>query len=810
MLPREPLRRLRARRAAHVRRHEFRTGEFAIRHDGRQSFRIPRSAFRIPPAGIQLLAGCLALLGLAAPSAAQPPPQAHAAHDVIEGPAPVPPDVMVRDGQGRVTVRAVRIEEPLRIDGVLDERVYERSLPIGDFIQQEPQEGEPATEQTHVWIFYDRDHLYVAARCYDSQPHRIVANDMRRDGRNVGANDNLSVVLDTFLDRRNGYEFLVNAVGGMVDVQITDERNTNRDWNTVWVSRSRIDEHGWTVEMAIPFRSLRYRAGGPQVWGINIRRTVRWKNEFSYLSPVPRVLGVRGILQLSSAATLVGLDAPATSLNIEVKPYALSSARADRAIDPALRTDFDGDAGFDVKYGLTRGLTADFTFRTDFAQVEDDDQQVNLTRFSEFYPEKREFFLEGQGIFTFGGVDSAPTGGRTPTTPANTPLLFFSRRIGLSGAQAVPIDVGGRLTGKAGRYSVGLLQIQTGESAAAGVPSMNFGVVRLKRDILRRSYIGLIGTRRAASGTADGADLAFGLDAGLSFFENLNIIGYYARTRTPGVTGREESHRARFDYNGDLFGLQVERLAVGEHFRPEVGFLRRSDFIQHAAQVRLSRRPAWWPSVRKVNVEAALDYITDSRQRLENRLARVALRTELQSGDSWTVESERHFEFLPRLFPIAPGIDVPVGAYHFSNVRGNYSLGSQRRITGDLSAAHGGFYAGHRTDLGYRGRVELTPRLSLEPGVSVNRVDLPEGRFTAKLLSTRTTLAFSPSIVVAALVQYNSRARLMSTNVRFRWEYRPGSDLFVVYTDGRDPLLRGPHGLMNRSAAIKFTRLFRL
>ena len=215
---------------------------------------------------------------------------------------------MARDVDGRVTVRAVHIDQPLRIDGVLDDDVYKSVQPLQDFIQQEPHHGEPATEATLVWVLFDRDHLYVSARCRDSQPDRIVANDMRRDGRNMTQNDNLAVVLDTFYDRRNGYEFLVNAIGGMMDSQVTDERDVNRDWNAVWVSKSRRDSEGWTVEMAIPFRSLRYRTGGPQVWSINIRRTVKWKNEFSYLSQVPRTQGPRGILKFSSAATLVGLE----------------------------------------------------------------------------------------------------------------------------------------------------------------------------------------------------------------------------------------------------------------------------------------------------------------------------------------------------------------------------------------------------------------------------------------------------------------------------------------------------------------------
>lgn len=746
----------------------------------------------------RVLLCCMAALIIATPAAAsQNPPNE---------PSLPPPPVKVRDAEGRVTVRAVRVDEPPRIDGSLDEKLYQTLTPITDFIQQDPDEGQLATEPTLVWILFDARNIYISARCRDSQPHRIMANDMRRDGSNVSQNDNISVIIDTFHDRRNGYEFLMNSIGGAWDTQVTDERDTNRNWNTVWIPRSRRDAEGWTLEMAIPFRSLRYRGSGPQVWGINIRRNVRWKNELSYLSPVPRQYGARGILRLSQAATLVGLEAPPAALNLDVKPYAVGNMKADRSVDPLFENRFDRNAGFDLKYGITQSLAADFTYRTDFAQVEDDDQQVNLTRFNLLFPEKRDFFLEGQGIFAFGGASTTPPTGGAASAPVNTPVLFFSRRIGLSGNRAVPIEVGGRLTGKAGRYSVGLLDIQTDDSPVAAEPPTNFGVVRLKRDILRRSYIGFIGSHR--SDTPGGVDnTVLGVDANLAFFQSLNIVGYYAGTRTPGLDGDDRSHRVRFDYDADRLGVQIESLGVGKNFQPEVGFLRRWGFIEHLAQLRISRRPRSLAAVRRVSYEGALDYITDGDRRLENRQARIGLRTDMQSGDSWSIGYNRDFEFVALPFEIA-GTAVADGVYHTSTVRGNYMLGTQRRISGDISFAHGSFYGGNRTDLAYRGRAELTARLSVEPGVSVNWVDLPTGQFTATLLTARTTFSFSPRMLTAALVQYNSTSHLLTTNVRFRWEYRPLSELFVVYSDGRDTE-RGFPGLMNRGLTLKLTRLFR-
>jgi hypothetical protein len=717
---------------------------------------------------------------------------------------------MTRDADGRVTVRATRVVVPPRVDGILDDELYRTITPITDFIQQDPDEGQVATEPTFVWILFDGGTIYVSARCRDSQPWRIVANDMRRDGRNVSQNDNLSVILDTFHDRRNGYEFLVNSIGGMWDSQITDERDANRDWNTIWVSRSRRDDEGWTVEMAIPFRSLRYRGSGSQEWGINVRRNVRWKNELSYLSPVPRQYGARGILRLSQAATLVGLEAPPKALNLDIKPYAVGSVIADRAVDPTFTNELDGNAGFDLKYVVTQSLTADVTYRTDFAQVEDDDLQVNLTRFNLFFPEKREFFLEGQGIFAFGGAQTTSTTGTG--VPSNTPVLFFSRRIGLSGSEVVPMDVGGRLTGRAGPYTIGVLDVKTDDSPEAEALATNFAVVRLKRDILHRSYIGVLGTHRSPTVEGTGDNSSFGVDTNLSFYQNLNIIGYYAETRTPGQTANDRSYRARFDYDADLLGVQVERLGVGSGFNPEVGFLRRTDFIQNLAQLRVSRRPKTRSAIRKVSLETALDYITDNEERLENRQARFGVRTEMQSGDSWNVQYSRDFEWVDEPFEIV-GTEVPGGAYHFSTIRGGYTLGTQRKISGEISAARGGFYDGDRTDLSYRGRAEISARLSVEPTVSLNWVNLPTGSFTATLISGRGTLSFTPRMLVAALIQYNSAGNLITTNIRYRWEFQPGSEVFVVYSDGRDT--RHTFGgefpsLINRGFTVKVTRLFRM
>jgi len=690
----------------------------------------------------------------------------------------------------------------LKIDGQLDEEVYRTVPAAGDFIMQEPREGDKATEQTDTWIFFDNDNLYVAARCWDDHPERWVVTELRHDNGNIIENENLSVALDTFHDRRNGFFFQTNPLGALREQAFTDEVNINSNWNTVWQVKSGRFAGGWTVEMVIPFKSLRYRGSGPQVWGINFRRIVKWKNETSFLTRVPRAYGHNGIFRASTAGTLVELETPAQSKNLELKPYVVSSLTTDHAAAAPFDNRFSPNAGFDFKYGLTRSLIADATVNTDFAQVEEDLQQINLTRFTLQFPEKRDFFLEGQGMFNFGG---------TRGNGNDVPVLFFSRRIGLSQGQSVPVVAGGRLTGTVGKFGIGALNIQTDDKLSAGAVATNFSVVRLKRDILRRSNIGLIATRRTPAASQSSSNAVFGADANLAFFRSLSINGYYARTETPGAGGDQSSYRGRLDYAGDRYGLQLEHLLVGDKFSPEIGFLRRSDFRRSSIGARFSPRPKSNRLIRRLNWEAGYDYITDSRStRVENKQLSGTFEVDFENSDQWTLEYTDDFEYLPRSFEIAPAIVVPIGGYDYDTVRMTYELGQQRRVSGQLSVATGTFYDGHKKEANFTsGRVALSAHLSVEPGVTMNWIDLPQGSFTNRLITARGIFTPSPRMLISNLVQYNASDRTVSSSVRLRWEYVPGSELFVVYSDGRNMTDAPVPGLVNRSVAIKLTRLLR-
>jgi hypothetical protein len=740
----------------------------------------------------------------------------------IDGPAiPVPPEVITRSPTGQATVRAIKLTSPLKVDGQLDEDVYTREKPFGGLIQVAPRYGEPQTERSDVWITYDDQNIYVTCRCWDSAPRdQWIANELRRDTNGLRQNDHIGVMFDTFYDRRNGFFFYTNPLGARADYSVVDEGSSNTDWNPVWTSKTGRFEGGWTVEMAIPLKSIRYRAGKDQVWGVQLRRSVRRKNEWAYLTPVPQSLaGPQAFNRISAGGTLVGLDLPEAGKNLELKPYGVARLTTDRLKTPAVSNDLGGDVGGDIKYGITPNLTADFTVNTDFAQVEIDEQQVNLTRFSLFFPEKRDFFLEGRGIFDFarGGTGAIPVTGAT-----DLPYLFYSRRIGLNAGRVIPIDGGGRLTGKLGRYAVGIMNIQTGDEPVSKTDATNFTVVRVKRDVLRRSAIALIATNRSASALGTGSNQAYGVDGAFSFFQNVTAGAYWARSATTGFSGDDQSYQGRFEYSADRYGARADFLAVGKNFNPEVGFTRRLDFKRSFGELRFSPRPKNIKSVRKFTWSGNGEYIVNGAGSLDSRIAAGHFITELENSDQFSIDVTNDFERLILPFiPVGSTDTIPPGGYTFSDVAVAYQFGAQRRVSGTITVRAGDYYNGRirSVTLGPGGfspaRISVLTQLSLEPTFSLTRIELPTGAFTTRLARTRVDYGFSPLMFASALVQYSSADRAVSTNVRFRWEYLPGSELFLVYTDEHDTTedrFATPttvRGLKNRAFVIKVNRLLR-
>ncbi len=750
--------------------------------------------------------------GLAAAQTPAATSSAPALPTILGPAAPVAPEVISRDAQGGVTIRATRLITPLRIDGKLDDAVYERTRAVSGLVQNIPQAGQPASENTDIWVFFDDAAFYVAARCWDAAgPTALIANEMRRDNGQITNNDSFGVIIDTFYDRRNAFMFITNPLAAQRDLQVTNEGNSNQDWNPVWMVRSQTFEGGWTTEIRIPFKSIRYRPGKEQIWGINFRRGIRRKNEYSNLTPLPAADGSGAWIRMSRAGTLVGLEAASEGRNLDIKPYAIGGVRTDNTVRPVVDGAIDRQAGVDVKFGLTKSMTLDVSVNTDFAQVEVDEQQVNLTRFNLFFPEKREFFLEGRGIFEFGRPNftrgSVPTGGIVPE-------LFFTRQIGLNRGRVIPIIAGGRVTGRIGNTTIGALNMETDAEAASGTPKTNFTVLRVRQDILRRSSVGAMFTGRSESLRAPGrANATVGIDGAFSFVNYLNLNGFYMQSSTPGLAGSDVSYQGRAEWNADRYGFELNHLFVGDAFNPEVGFVQRPDIRRTLASARFSPRVRRVKPVRQVSLEGNIEFIENTAGQLITRVEEANFSTEFHRSDRVFANASRTHDRLLAPFRLAGGPAIAPGEYDFYNVNGGYGFGSHRKVSGTVSVGRGRYYNGDQTTFTVSGgRVQLSPQFSLEPTLTLNWFSFPSVDYRTRVVRTRLNYTFTPRMFVSGLVQYNSAANSISSNVRWRWEYIPGSEIFVVYTDDNTadlPARATAPRLLNRGFVVKVNRLLR-
>jgi len=721
-----------------------------------------------------------------------------------------------RNNKEQMVLRAHRISQPLNIDGVIDEPFYKQIDPISDFTQTLPEENGRPSELTELWIGFDDQNVYVSAKIWDSSgPDGWIANEMRRDEGELRNNDHFGIWFDTFYDRRNGVGVYVNPLGGIADYQITNETNVNKNWNPIHDTRTALFDGGWSLEMAIPFRSLRYRPGKDQTWGVQTRRSIMRNNEWIFLSPVPRSVargGAAGSNRVSLYATLEGIEAPPSGNHLEVKPYAISGIRTDLTADPTISNDSYADAGLDIKYGITENLTADFTYNTDFAQVEIDEQQVNLTRFSLRLPEKREFFVENSGLFNFGPRSMSSGGRGQGRGQGAVPTLFYSRNIGLKNGTPIPILGGGRVTGKIASFDIGLVTIQTDDLEPVDAMSTNFSVLRLRRDIFSRSNIGMLFENRSRSRSSSGSNQGWGIDGSFGFSDNLSLTTYYAKTATEGLNGMDGSYNGKIDYAGDKWGGSLDHLVVGSDFNPEMGFVRRKDFRQTAAMGRFSPRPTSISWIRQTSLQFDLGHLENERTGiLENQNRAGEFKVELENSDQFKITYTDTYENLLEDAYIS-GASISKGEYTFPDVKMDYTFGPQRPYSGNLSVRRGEYYGGNVTSLGMsRARMEITPQLSLQPSISFNWLSLPQGQFDQHVAITRLNYTLTPRAYVSTLVQYNSRSNTLSGNFRLRWEWAPGSEVFIVYTEDRDTDIFDRWSQMeNRGLIIKVNRLFQV
>ncbi len=719
----------------------------------------------------------------------------------------------------RVGFAAPAPEAPI-IDGMVDDEVWKAAEPFTGFVQSEPLEGEPATEETEVRVLYDGTNIYFGVICHDRSPDQIVVTDSRRDA-DLTNSDSFQIILDTYHDRQNGFVFGTNPAGIQYDGQVANEGESgqsgvtrqqtgsgggfNLNWDASWEVKTHTNEIGWMAEFAIPLRSLRYGSRESQTWGINFYRNVRRKREETYWSPVSRVFN---LYRLSSAGEIRNLELE-TPRNFKVTPYVLGESSRDYEIQN--ESDLDGDFGVDAKFGITPSLNLDLTYNTDFAQVEVDEQQVNLTRFNLFYPEKRPFFLENAGTFSVGKAS-----GRDQSVE-----LFFSRKIGIGDdGGLVPIRAGARLSGKVGNYNVGVLNMQTesvqglvgvgGEEVLGLTPANNFTVARVSREFPNRSNLGGLFINRTATGEFAGDNnwnRTFAVDGKLGIGEGWTFNGFAARTQTPGYEGKDHAYNARGEYKNTLFQMAVDYAEVGGDFNPEVGFLLRDGY----RSVEIS--PLMW--VRTPNVSWLRElrpHVTyrgfwnfDGFQ--ETGYLHLDVHVDFENGAHFSPATNVTLEGLLEPFEISDGIVIPAGTYENTILSWKWNTDQSAPLWYSGELDYGGFFDGERHGIATEIGIRKGAKINFSAKWSYNDIILQSGSFITNLGQLRFNYSFTPSMYFQSLVQYNDAADLWSANLRFTWLHTANTGLYVVFntTEGLGDLLLGPQ---TRSFIVKYTHQF--
>ena len=720
--------------------------------------------------------------------------------------------------QGFPLARAYRVEGAPDIDGeVLGEAIWQDALPATGFIQNSPDEGQSVSERTEVRIIYNQDTLYFGILCYVRDPSTIIVSDSRRDSL-LDETDSFQIVLDTYLDGQTGFVFGTNPAGLEYDGQVTNEGQgsgrgggglvqrsgsqqqrgsgggLNLNWDGVWEVSTRVSEIGWTAEIAIPFRTLRYPLGAVQTWGINFQRNIRHRNERSYWAPLPRQFSLN---RLSLAGELQGLEAPAQR-NLKVTPYVLGQAIRRNV---ATKTTTIGDIGADLKYSITPSMTLDLTYNTDFAQVEVDDQQVNLDRFNLFFPEKRPFFLENAGLFSVGQPGQLE--------------LFFSRRIGIgrSGEQ-IPILGGGRLSGKVGsNTNIGFLNMQTESMVPGGTPSSNFTVARVRQDFKSRSNVGAMFVNRSATGSLSSSrdfNRSYAVDGRLGVGQLGTISGFAADTETPDAKRDSHAYNMAASLDSERFQFGGGFTEVGPDFNPEVGFYARRGYRRVDGAFRTAFRPENSWGVHELTPHASFYSIWNFETgQKESEWVHLDNTMEWLNGFWLSTALNLTNEGVLEPFEIFPGVIVPVDTYDHAEAQLRINTNRGAPFSFGFFSVFGGFFGGQRAQVSPQVNLRVGEAFNLQASWDRNNLDLPGGGFVTNLGRLRANYSFTTRMFVQALVQYNDRADIWSSNVRFAILSDANTGFFIVYNDTQWLGSARPTGA-GRTLTVKYSRLFDL
>jgi hypothetical protein len=717
----------------------------------------------------------------------------------------------------RPEVRAHRLAdgESITIDGAPDEPVWQKAIPATNFLQRDPENGEPATERTEVRVVFDRDRIILGVTCFDSEPTRLLGNQMQRD-QPFEADDRFMFSIDPFFDGRTGYFFEINPSGAMGDGLITSPTggggfggDMNKSWDGIWLARVRRTAIGWTAEVEIPFKTVNFDPD-TDTWGANFQRTVKRKNEESLWTGWLRD---EGLTRMSNAGRIAGIDGISQGIGLDLKPYLLGAASAapGRGV-PATTGDFD--AGLDAFYNVTPALKANFTINTDFAETEVDERRTNLTRFPLFFEEKREFFLDGANFFEFPGGDESP---------------FFSRRIGLNAGTPQPIVYGSKLIGQAGRYDVGFLQVRTSEEdLATGTLQLkgeDFTVARLKRRFGSQSSVGMLYTRRAAHDSivdprhTAGADLTIATPDFIAG-STLDSGAWYVHTSKPDFVtddgerseeGRSDSYGWNASVSRDPYRAEMQFKEVQPAYDAAVGFTPRRNFRLWSPEFNWSPRFENHRWIRGLQLGADAEINTNLDNHVIDRNVRMTpMELEFHSGDSIEFQMFKQTENLDEDFEISDGVILPLGSsYDWLRYQIVYDGAEHRVVSGRAEYSFGDFWNGERRELNLDLTLRPRPGLSVHFSSEFNDVELPQGSFTTKLYRLDARTQFSPWISLSNNVQYDSESGQVGWQLRFRWIQKPGNDMFFIWTQNWQDETGSRFASLDRRGAAKIVRTIR-
>jgi len=679
--------------------------------------------------------------------------------------------------------KAIRVTTPPTIDGHINEAVWEQAFKIDQFVQREPNPGQAVSEKTIVSVCYDNNYLYFAVKCYDD-PKKITAKEMARDV-SLGNDDRVQIILDTYLDHRNGYWFQIGPRGSIGDALISENgASMNKEWDALWTGKSSINSEGWEAELAIPFKTIGFDPD-KSVWGIKLIRNIKRKLEASYW-PVANLNTHR--FQISDSGLLEGLEGITQGIGLDLSPYVIGGMNTLRGE----KDKYHFDGGLDMFYQITPRLKASLSINTDFAETEVDDRQINLTRFSLYFPEKRDFFLDGSNYFKFGieGDDNNPY--------RNSIAPFFSRRLGLdNNGNMLPVQYAAKITGTQNNWNIGLMHI----SDERDYGNSHLSVGRISRNIGKQSSVGVIGTWGNALSSAD--NLVGGMDMKLAtsrFQKNKNLAFtlFGLISDTPGKKDNNTSWGADIAYPNDFLYFGLGHYEVGENFVAGIGFVPRTGVKASYGNISVGPRPNKW-GILQVKTGGGFNYLTNFDNVMVTRVLNIQpLGIRFKSGEEFSYSLNQQYEFLTKDFPIFSGFVIPKNEYTFWYQNVLLTSAGSRNLAGILSLGSGNFYNGRKQDLKLTVNYKVAVPLFIGGNYSVNHVTLPEGDFTAKIYQVNMNILVSPTVTLYNYFQYDNASEKAGWQSRFQWILKPGNEIILAWTSGwTQP---GSQWLMNESA----------